>query len=388
MNAEDRLTSETVRELIDTPGPCITIVLGGSENGDTGTELKNALSRIRRELEARKMDAEPLLARISSAAADFRGETKSKGNVAILCAPSLIRVFRADRSVPAIAVAGDHFDIRALLEIRSGQKHFYILALSQNRTRLLECTENNSREVELAGTPVSFAEARHTRQPDHDLDNRVTAGPSMGSGTGVMFGTSSDADDKYEFLLDFFAQLDKGVCIALRGSSEPLIVAGVEKEIALYQRVNTYPHLMGRAIHGAPDGLEGGELHRRALALLSQREAEPGAETPEDFDKRVGTGHASTHIQDIVAAAWEGRVSHLYFQRGSTYTGTFDPVRMRVKHTDDPLASPIDLINSAAEQTLIHGGEVKILPASAMPNGVPVCALMRYPAATPAETAA
>jgi len=61
---------------------------------------------------------------------------------------------------------------------------------------------------------------------------------------------------------------------------------------------------------------------------------------------------------------------------------------MRVKHTDDPLDSPADLIDLAVEQTILHGGEAKILRASAMPNGVPICALMRYPAAAPAESAA
>ena len=388
MNAADRLTSEAVRELISIPGPAITMVLAGNETGDTATEFKNALNQIRRELESQSVDAESLLDPLPGAAADFRGETKSKGNVAILRAPSLLRVFRVGRSVQPIARVAQRFDIGTLLEIRNAQKHFYILALSQNRTRLLECTESTSHEIELTGTPVSYAESRHTRKPDHVLDNRVSAGPSVGSGGGVMFGTSSDMDDKDEYILHFFVDLDKGVSDALRGSSDPLIPAGVEHELALYRRVNTYPHLLEPGIHGAPDGLGARDLHRRALEVFDQREAQPGAEMPEDFDKRVGTGHASAHIQEIVAAACEGRVSHLYYQAGAMYMGAFDPVRMRVKHTDDPLDSPVNLIDLAAEQTIVHGGEAKILPGSAMPNGVPVCALMRYPTAGSAESAA
>ena len=388
MNAADHLTAENIRELISTPGPAITIVLAGNETGDTAIELKNVLNHIGREFEARNRDAESLLDAIPGAAADFRGETKSKGNIAILRAQSLLRIFRVDRSVRPIARVGPHFDVRTLLEIRNAQKHFYIVALSQNRSRLLGCTESTSHEIELTGTPVSYAESRHTRKPDHVLDNRITAGPSMGSGGGVMFGTSSDMDDKDEYVLHFFMELDKGVSNALRGSSDPLIPAGVEHELALYRRVNTYPHLLEPGIHGAPDGLEAGDLHRRALDLINLRAAEPASEVPEDFDKRVGTGHASAHIQEIVAAAFEGRVSHVYLQQGAAYTGAFDPIRMRVKHTDDPLDSPVDLIDLAVEQTILHGGEAKILRASAMPNGVPICALMRYPAAAPAESAA
>jgi hypothetical protein len=201
----------------------------------------------------------------------------------------------------------------------------------------------------------------------------------MGSGA-VMFGTSSDADDKDEYMLHFFMAIDKAVHSVLKDADEPLVPVGVEHEIALYQRVNTYSHLAEPGVHGAPDGLEGGEIHRRALDLLQQRAAEPGMEVPSDFDKRVGTGHASTQIQEIVTAAYEGRISHLFFQLNAQYMGTFDPVRRRVKHNADPLDSPVDLIEFAAFQTLERGGDVKILSGTAMPNGVPVCALFRYSA--------
>lgn len=283
-------------------------------------------------------------------------------------------------AVKPIVSTGDRFDIRTLLAIANTQTSFYILALSQNRTRLLKCTERSSEEVPLPGVTVNLNEAMQTRQPDHVLDNRSSAGPSMGSGGGVMFGTSTDADNKDEYLLHFFMEIDRAVGEVLKGSSDPLIPAGVEHEIALYRRVNSYAHLAEPGIHGAPDGLEGGEMHRRALAFLREYMAQPGNEVPADFDKKVGTGHASAHIADIVDAAYQGRVSHLYLQESATYIGAYDGVRQRVKHTLDPLDSPEDLIDGAARETILHGGIARMVPASAMPNGVPVCALYRYPA--------
>ena len=193
-----------------------------------------------------------------------------------------------------------------------------------------------------------------------------------------MFGTSSDRDDKDEYLLHFFMELDKVVNGLLRQSRVPLIPVGVEHEIALYRRVNTYPYLLDPGVHGAPDGLEGGEMHRRALQLLDQRSQEPGQVGLVDFDKRVGVGRASIHVHEIVVAAYEGRVSNLYFQSDAVYMGTYDPVRQRVKRTEDPIDSPVDLIDAAAIQTIMQGGDAGILPASAMPNGVTLCALFRY----------
>jgi hypothetical protein len=328
-------------------------------------------------LKDRGVDGEELLRPVAAAATEAKSE---KGGLVILRAPSLMQIHRV-ASVRPIVRVDEHFDVRTLLNIAAERKLFYILALSQNRTRILKCTQDRCEEIPFpAGFPTSLEDAMQTSKPDHDLENRSSGGPSIGSGK-VLFGTSSDKDAKDEYMLHFFEELDKAVKSALKDSGAPLVPVGVEQEIALYRRVNTYPHLAEPGVPGAPDGLEGGEMHRRAVEMLKRRAEEPGREVPGDFDKRVGTGHASTNIQEIVAGAYEGRVSHFFFQAKAEYLGAYDPVRQRVKHTGDPLDSPVDLVETAAFHTIRQGGEAKILPGSAMPNGVPVCALFRYPAA-------
>ena len=371
MNTLEQIEVDSLKEMISTPGPCITVALTGDESGDIATELKEAIRAIRRQLLAREVEPKELLSPFGSVAADLRGP------VIILRSPSVMLMRRVPWVRPVVKV-DDRFDVRTVLTLRAAQKSFYLLALSQNRTRLMKCTEDSSQEIAFpAGFPTSLAEAMQTRKPDHVLDNRASGGPSIGAGA-VMFGTSSDRDDKDEYLLHFFMELDKVVNGLLRQSRVPLIPVGVEHEIALYRRVNTYPHLLDPGVHGAPDGLEGGEMHRRALQLLDQRSQEPGQVGLVDFDKRVGVGRASIHVHEIVVAAYEGRVSNLYFQSDAVYMGTYDPVRQRVKRTEDPIDSPVDLIDAAAIQTIMQGGDAGILPASAMPNGVPLCALFRY----------
>jgi hypothetical protein len=380
MNPRELLRSETIRELANA-GPCITIVLTGDEAGDISTELKNAINKVRKELTDRGIEPEQLLAPVETSFRDVRGETKRRGAIAILRSPTVIEVFRAANLTQPLARVDEYFNLRTLLCLANAHKLFYILALSQNRSRMLRCTDSSSEEVPFPkGVTVSLTDFLHIRQPDHVLDNRASAGPSVGAGGAVLFGTSTDAEAKDEYLLHFFVELDKATNTVLKGSSEPLVPVGVEHEIALYRRVNTYKHLVEPGVHGAPDGLEGGEMHRRALELLENQEKSFGTQIPADFDKRVGTGHASTRIPEIIVGAWEGRISHLFFQESAHYTGVFDPVRQRVKHTDDPLDSPVDLIEAAAYQTILHAGDVQMLPGSAMPNGVPVCALCRYPA--------
>ncbi|MBV8731137.1 MAG: hypothetical protein JO336_15125 [Acidobacteriia bacterium] len=391
MNATEQM--KMVRELLESPGPCITVALAGREVAETAIELKEAIRTIRKELGNRSIDIDAFVEPIATYAAELRAEMPRAGasagsGIVILRSPSISALHRAPVQIggpipPAVRVA-DRFDARTILSIMAAQRDFYILALSQKRPRLLRCTQNSSEEVPFpAGTPSSLADAMQTRQPDHDLANHSSGGPSIGAGS-VVFGTSSDRDAKNEYLLHYFRELDKAVNALLKSSGEPLILAGVDYELALYGRVNTYSHLLDTGIQGAPDGLEGGEMHRRALQILDQREQEPGREVPADFDGRAGSGHASVHLHEIVAAAYQGRVSHLFFQGNARYVGIYDPVRQRVKHSDDPLDSPEDLVETAAYQTVLQGGEARILPASAMPNGVPVCAVFRYAAPQPA----
>jgi hypothetical protein len=371
-------TKTTVRELLRSPGPCITVVLEGSEAGNTAIELKNAIAAIRGELQKQGVDSEALLQPIAEAGAELRF-VKARGSIVILRSPAVMEVHRA-RNLRSLVRVDSHFDVRTVLALEAAHKSFSILALSQKRTRILKCSEDTFAEVPFPpGFPSSLADATQTSQPDHMLDNRMTGGPSIGTGT-VMFGTSTDREAKDEYLLHFFRDVDNAVNAILRGSGEPLVAAGVEHEIALYRRVNTYPEMVKAGIQGAPDGMESGEIHRRALELLEEREQEPGRAVPADFDRRVSAGLASTHIQEIVPAAFAGRVLQFFFQANAQYAGVYDAERQTVKRPEDTFEAPVDLIELAAYQTVLQGGEARIVAPRAMPDGTGVCALFRYAA--------
>ena len=59
----------------------------------------------------------------------------------------------------------------------------------------------------------------------------------------------------------------------LQGQTAPLILAGVEEEVALYRHVNSYPRLVEQAVLGSPDAFEPNELHDRAMEIA--REIQP-----------------------------------------------------------------------------------------------------------------
>ena len=359
---------DILRRIADAKGPCITIV----EPAGDRAKLDQAVNEIEQALP--KGEREKLIGSLRESLKKVNGE--EKGTVVLLGSAELNEMVITAEALPATRTVTDSFALRSLLPAFQKVHDFYLLALSQKRTRLLHCTAIASTEVPLSnGTPSSLGESRNTDKPDHLLDNRSSAGPSQGQMKGVMSGTGTEAENKPEFLHTFFAEIDRGVHQTLKDSGLPLILVGVESELAIYRKVNTYPLLGETGVLGSPDGFIGGEMHARALRALSTYVAPAMQKTLDDLDKLIGTGHASVHAADIVKAAHEGRVSHLFLQSAAEYLGNYDESRGKTSHHGEDRH---DLIEDAARQTVTHGGQITLLTGKQMPGGVPVCAVFRF----------
>src|ERR1700678_2516477 len=80
--------------------------------------------------------------------------------------------------------------------------------------------------------PQSLRAWMNTRVTDPVLDNRSAGGTSVGKIKGVLFGTNTDRERHEEYLKHFFKEIDKGVHHILLGHTAPLILAGMEEEVA------------------------------------------------------------------------------------------------------------------------------------------------------------
>jgi hypothetical protein len=104
-------------------------------------------------------------------------------------------------------------------------------------------------------------------------------------------------------------------------------------------------------------------MYQQSLELVRSVTTGPARRALERFDKQIGTGHASADVQEIVRAASTGRVEHLFLLENGTVPGAVDGT---------------DFLNTAAVETLRHGGEVQTLSEARMPSGGPICAIFRY----------
>ncbi len=339
---------------------------------------KECLRTLEAKIQQNGSEACELLQSISDWDAISGEERPAAKSIAVFRSPDIFCVTSLEEQVKGKAVVGPHFNVRPLLPELTRARTFYILALSQKDVRVLRCTSSSSEEVSLpASVATSFDRFMNSAKPDHVSDGRATPGPGSGSSKGVMFTTTTDREDKDQYLAHFYKQVDRGLNEILRGKSEPVVPVGVEYELALYKSVSTYPHLVDEGVHGAPNSLKAGEMHARALDVIVKEYENRVGEALAEYDHKAGGG-ASNRLKDIVPAAHDGRVLTLLVSDSLETTGSFDEATHTVKGRETGKPEDEDLVNDAVVQTILHAGQVLVVPNGRMPNGAPLSAIFRF----------
>ena len=366
-------TLAELKPILSSGGPCLSVYM----------PLSLKQNALRWKELVRTLDEEPigreLLDSISSWDAVAPEQEPQGKSIAVFRSPETFSISWLSDAVDERAVAGPHFYIRPLLKQVTKPDTFYLLALSQKNVRLLRCTATTSEEVSMPAAAVSNFDAWMSNvKPDHNDRNSSSPGPSSGHNkAGIIAPTGADKEAKSEFLSHFFGQIDRALNELLRGHSEPLVLAGVDYELPLYQTVNTYPHLESESVHGAPNSLKAGEMHARALEALEKSYEHKVEEALAEYNHRAGSG-ASNRIKDVVTAAHDGRVLTLLVSDSLEQTGAFEESTHTVKGRETGSPRDEDLGNDAAVQSILHAGKVLVVPHQKMPNGAPVAAIFRF----------
>jgi hypothetical protein len=98
----------------------------------------------------------------------------------------------------------------------------------------------------------------------------------------------------------------------------------------------------------------------------------------EIYGNRSATELTSSVVDDVIPAAYYGRVSHLFVAKGEHIWGTFDEMGNELKLHETQTEDSEDLLDNAVVKALSTGAEVFLLDKEKMPVESPVAALMRY----------
>lgn len=386
----DILTNEQLRELTVPPdGVCVSLYMPtyplGREAQQGSIRLKNLLRKVTGDLAAtglRAPDIRALTGPADELLLDGAFWQHQSEGLALFLSAEKSRACRLPLHFQEMAIVSDRFYLKPLLPLFTSDATFFVLAISQNRVRLLRCSRYNAEEVPVRGMPTSLAEALKYDDPERQLQfHTSTSTPSGGRKRSALFhGHGVGVDDNKPNLLRYFHQVDAGLQEILRTESAPLVFAGVEYLLPIYREANSYNHLLDQGIEGNPDPWNSEDLRSRAWTIVegvfSQAQQNALARYRELIEMQ--SPRASDAVTAIVPAAYGGRIDTLFIDVAAQRWGSFDLQTAQVQVHPARQISDQDLLDAAAVQTILNRGTVYAFQPEEMPLDSPVGAIFRY----------
>ena len=306
----------------------------------------------------------------------------SAGGLALYLADGLFQFFRVPLVFPERMTIARQFELSPILPLFSAGGRFYVLTISQKRVRLFEATATEIEEIGLEGIPHNLQDTLKydVRERQRQL-HTSGAKPAIGRKESAVFHAQAEGvDNARERVLDYFRQVDRGVCDLLKDGREPMVLAGVEDLHPIYREVNTYPHLVVGGVSGNQDMARPDELRRAAWEVIRPRFEQAREQAVERYKALIGTPKASDHLAEILPATVAGKVDFLLIGPEARRWGRFDPQMSRVEIHSMPESGDEDLINTVAIETILHRGAVYAAGSRERLIESPVGAVYRFAA--------
>jgi hypothetical protein len=300
-----------------------------------------------------------------------------------------------DTALPEQVVVGGRFYLRPLATALHGDESFFALALDRNRARLFSGNRAELVEIHLDPSVSSFAEVTKYDEREESLQYTTIASPESAAGAGRAIGRfhghGGENVDKDE-LKRFSTALERAVTAHIGPESAvPLVLLGVDYQLAEYRSVSTYRPLSSRQVDGATDELTDSEIHARAFEALRPHFMHAVDQDLSELDNKRSE-LVSDDPTEIVNAAATGRVKTLFFDDSAGPFGQFDRTRFVVsrvcqstprylREAADAQSADAecgwDLVDLAMAETVLHGGTVRAFSGESSPiKGV--AAILRY----------
>lgn len=380
------LLESDLKPLLDErPGPCVSLYLTtggiGSRAPQGAIRLKNLLREARTGLQVRGLDPgaiETLLKPVEDLAADSPFWNTGEEGVALFAAPGFTRAFHLPRDFAQRCEVGGHFFLKPLLPLVARGDTFYVLALSQNETRLLEATCRTVRRLGPEHLPQSLVDALGEVRTAQNLQFHTASSTRAGGQVAVFHGQGVGEGDVKEDLRRYLRQVESAMRKLLAGRTAPVVLAGAEPLPSLYREISAYPHLAAATIAGNPEHLSDGELRDRAWEILAPQWSRELQRAAERFEDLAATPRTSSDVTKILPAARHGRVETLLLACDADLWGRLDEREGTVQVHAKAEAGDEELLDAAARLSLRNGGAVYGLGRTEIPGGGPLAAVFRY----------
>jgi hypothetical protein len=300
--------------------------------------------------------------------------------LAVFLAADDFHYYRLPFGVEELLVIAQSYYIKPVLPLFTNNGHYFILAISQKAVRLFDGTRRGVGQIDLPdGTPESLEEALQLEDPQKQL--QIHAGSAQGVGRdGTFHGQGPGEEEQKVWIERYLNLVDTGLKEIFREQQTPLILAGVDYLLPIYRKVSEYVNIMQESITGSPEHLRPEELQKQAWPIVEAYFRQETEKAVEQYQQLAGTDKATDNVEEIVAAAFNGRVDKLILAVETPMWGTFNPDTGKVIRNSEGQSKldDIALLDFAAMKTLQNNGTVYALSQEEMPTDSPVATVFRY----------
>jgi len=266
------------------------------------------------------------------------------------------------------------FILMPLVPLLMEGESYFLLTLSKHAAQLYQGYKFEMVKIDIPEMPRGIDDVVHYEEKRGGVLRRGDGS----TGGSNLHGLGADKTGDKAMLIQYFQEVNRTLKAQILGSANlPLLLAGVDYLLPLYREVNTYPHLIAEELHGNFE-----HMAQNQLFELAQKKMDPyfALERRKAFQNKADHGGApvTTFLQDVIRAAYEGRIAQLYVAKGQLLWGHYtakpeEPVLHRDEEPGDDC-----LTNQAVVQTILHGGEAFVVDREKMPADGEMAAVLRY----------
>jgi hypothetical protein len=380
----DTITESDLHDLATIGGEyCVSIYMptqqAGREGQQDSVRLKNLVTAAEQQLiesGMRGVEAREFLAPIAVLPRQSDWEQRKSG-LAIFRSQNRLAYYWLTAPLQESLAVGQRFYIRPLLPAIGPNLQFFVLAISRNQTRVLKATSRGYERIELPGLPTSMERALNLQTADRGEQVHSGMRGDLGKEAAVFHGQGGHRDSVKDEFSEYSRLVDVSLAPLFRQTPWPLILAGVDYEVAIFRRVSEYAHITEDALHGTYDYLSDQTLYEHALPIAQQYYGKKRQSAFTKYRTLVDRTLVSDDAHAIIAAACDGKIDTLLMDCSAEAFGRFDPVRKSIDVVDQRTPA-FDLIDLAATQTIQHRGTVYAATRDELPVSAAMCAIFRY----------
>jgi len=342
--------------------------------------FKNALLNVEKILVQRKIDS-ALIKKILKPAYDLIADDTAWVNMnnglAVYIAEDFMKYLRLSGQVNHEVVVNSTFSVMQLVPFMVRIEYFYLLDLNKRNCRFFRGDYFGIEHIPVDDMPDAIDDVVHFENKD---DQKLFRLANNGSKSANYHGIGGGKPDDKENIALYLEEVDKTLWQThLHSSNAPLLLSGLEYQVAIYRSVSKYNNIWPEALTGNHQFDEADAIYKNAMVVMKPYFEQPQKNALAEFGNKSVTDLTSTKNAEIIAAAYYGRISYLFVQKDAHVWGRFNEETGDIRLTDKGKENAENLADRAVAKTIETGGSVFILDKHDMPGTGVMAAVFRYP---------